>query len=552
MRKFRYIIFLLFAAVCAAAQDHLCERVYVSTDRDVYVAGDELFLSAFCIDMGTGKMSDCSRIAYIEICSPEGPVQTAKIALEGGRGGGFLLLDNTIPTGQYKLVAYTAQCFNEDGYDFEEGGRLLSIINPFTDARSPAGVEILSDEAYEELERPVPEASGSVRLEVDDALVLTNTSDRPVTLSLSLRHDDGMAAPQAACPAAFLDGATKGTAFTRCRTIDLEGEVVHTRVQTEGENLSGIAGGAAFLSVPGRSSDFYVSRIGPDGSADFYTRNIRGGTDVVLDVASSAADCHLEVISPFAAVKASGLPRLPLSPGLAGRITSRSIAMQMHRAAGADSLYLRPPSPEDYLFAADSIEYRLDDYTRFPLMEELFVEFITQVRIVRNRSGLDLVVSLEDTFRPAASSSIPALVLLDGVPVPDHKSIFDYDPLLVERIVVYPHSVYLGGWIFGGVVSFVTYKHDLASFRFGDNTRIVRFQGVSSPVCVRDSDAWAGIPNLRRTLLWYPVVELAPGETRKIEYAAPSYSGTFEAVAEGFDSDGKPQYARMRTELPAQ
>ena len=40
----------LAALFTAAAQDHLSERVYVSTDRDVYVAGDEMFLSAFCLD----------------------------------------------------------------------------------------------------------------------------------------------------------------------------------------------------------------------------------------------------------------------------------------------------------------------------------------------------------------------------------------------------------------------------------------------------------------------------------------------------------------------
>ena len=142
MRKSCIILFFVLAAMLTAtAQEHLSERVYVSTDRDVYVAGDEMFLSAFCLDMATGRLSEYSSVAYIEIISPEGPVQTAKIALSGGRGGGYIRLDNTIPTGQYGMVAYTAQCFNEDGYDFEEGERILSIINPFTDARSKAGDE---------------------------------------------------------------------------------------------------------------------------------------------------------------------------------------------------------------------------------------------------------------------------------------------------------------------------------------------------------------------------------------------------------------------------
>lgn len=542
MRKLFTVISLALAAfTTAAAQEHLSERVYVSTDRDVYVAGDEVFLSAFCIDMATGRLSDYSCVAYVEIASPDGPVQTAKIALSGGRGGGIIHLDNTIPSGQYEMVAYTAQCFNEDGYDFEEGARLLSIINPFTTARSSSGVEILSDEDYEALEKPVRQSAGSVRLDSDGRLVLTNVSDKPVTLSVSVRNDDGIVAPPASGPVSFISGATRGTSFSRNRFIDFEGEVIRTRLVGSDDVLGAISGASAYLSVPGRAYDFYVSRIDADGTASFFTRNIYGDNDVVLEVNTPLDPCHLELVSPFAEVKASGLPALPLSPGLAERITNRSVAMQMHQAAGADSLFEVPAIPADFLFAADSVEYILDDYTRFPLMEELFIEYIGGVRVSKSGNDRRLLVSLNDSFRPSFSSSLSSLALLDGVPVADQNAILDYDPLLVERIVVYPHAVYLGGWLYSGVVSFSTYKHDLPSFSFGENARIVEFQGVSYPVSVRRPDSEAGIPDLRQTLLWIPVLELAPGESRVLDYAAPSYEGCFEVAVEGFDSDGNPQ-----------
>lgn len=536
-----FLALLAFAAVPAVAQDHLSERVFVSTDRGVYVAGDDMFLSAFCFDMSTGRLSGYSSVAYVEIISPEGPVQTAKIALSEGRGGGFIRLDNSIPTGQYKMVSYTAQCFNEDGYDFEEGAGTISIINPFTDARSTAGVQILSDEDYAGLESPVHPSYGSLRLEGNSPVTITNTSDKPVTLSVSIFNDDGIVAPSTPDPASFLAGATRGTSFTKRRTIDFEGEVIRTRTSGSPEVLENLGGSSAYLSVPGRSSDFYFTRVDSDGVASFYTRNVYGDTEVVLDIGTALSPCHLELVSPFAEVKASGLPALPLSPGLADRITARSISMQVRQAAHADSLYECPQRPEDYLFAADSVVYILDDYTRFPLMEELFVEFITGVRVSKADNTRKLVVSLNDTFRPATASSLSSLTLLDGVPVTNQEAILDYDPLLVERIVVYPHTVYLGGWPFSGVVSFVTYKHDLPSFTFGEDARIVEYQGVSSPVSVSLPDTLLGIPDLRQTLLWIPVLELAPGESRVLEFAAPSYEGRFELVAEGFDSEGNPQ-----------
>jgi hypothetical protein len=543
--SFRIIVLaiLVSAAVPALAQEHLSERVYVSTDRNVYVSGDDMFLSAFCFDMLSGRLSTGSSVAYVEVISPEGSVQTAKLALSGGRGGGYVRLDNTIPTGQYKLVAYTAQCFNEDGYDFEEGAKMLSIINPFTDARSTAGVDILSDEDYAGLESPVRQSYGSLRLDTTGPLTVTNTSDKPVTLSVSVFNDDGIVAPAVSNPASFLAGATRGTSFTKRRTIDFEGEVVRTRASGPGEVLEDLHGALASLSVPGRPSDFYFTMIDDDGTATFFTRSVQGDAEVVLDINSSKSPCHLEIVSPFAEVKATGLPALPLCTGLAKRISARSISMQVRQAAKADSLYERPALPEDYVFAADSTEYILDDYTRFPLMEELFVEFITGVRVSRSGNSKSLVVSLNDNFRQAPTSQFSSLVLLDGVPVLDQNAIFEYDPLLVERIVVYPHTVYLGGWPYSGVVSFVTYKHNLPSFTFSDNSRIVEYQGVSSPVTVRHPDTELGIPDLRQTLLWMPLLELAPGESRVLEYALPSYDGHFEAVVEGFDADGKPQYA---------
>ena len=544
MRKICISVLAVLAAAMlpAMAQEHLSERVYISTDRDVYVAGDEMFISAFCLDMSRGGLSSVSRTAYIEIVSSEGPVQTSKVALSGGRGGGVISLQNTIPTGEYRLVAYTAQCFNEDGYDFLEGARTLSIINPFTTARSASGVEIVSDDEYAgRTAAPLPSA-GSVRMDASGALTLTNTSDLPVTLSVSVSHKDGILPPADINAVSFAAGATRGRSFTQRRDIDYEGEIIRARL-VGAEDLSTIEGNTVYLSVPGRATDVYSSSVSPEGIAEFYTRNVNGRTDVVLDAGSVPSGVHLEIVQPFAGVSDPGLQPLPLCSGLQEDIRMRSLAMQVDRAVRADTLYARLPVPESSFFAADSVEYILDDYTRFPLMEELFIEFITEVRARRiSGGGRELIVALRDDYRPNSVSQLPALVLLDGVPVADHNLILEYDPLLVERIVVYPHTCFIGGRRYPGVVSFSTYRHDLPSFPFGESSRVVDFQGTCTPVV-----SWlpGSDPDLRQTLLWHPLVELAPGETRVLDYLLPSYDGAFEAVAEGFDSSGAPQYVRV-------
>ena len=545
MRKTFISLFAVLAVIMTAgAQPHLSERVYISTDRDVYVAGDDLFFSAFCFDMNGGGFSNGSRTAYLEIVSSDGPVQTAKVALEEGRGGGVISLQNTIPTGQYRLVAYTSQCVNEQGYNFLEGARTLSIINPFTTARADSGVEILSDEEYALLKdgnaRP---SAGGLLLDVSGPVTITNTSGRKVTLSLSVYHDDGIPSPQTVNPVSFKANATTGRSFSEIRAIDYGGEIIRTRLAGSAEDIAAAAGSPAYLSVPGRITDIYNSYLEEDGTATFYTNNIYGNPDLVLDAGLEAGNAHLEIISPFQGVNDPDLPSLPLSPSLQDKILERSLSMQVQRASHADSAYMVLPYVAETPFKAESVVYILDDYTRFPLMEELFVEFINEVTSRRSSSGRDVVILLRDSYRSVPETYQPCLVLLDGVPVHDHNLIFEYDPLLVEKVVVYPNTYYIGNILYPGVVNFVTYRKDLPSYTFGDNVRVVKYQGVSYPVVSWLPDTAKAVPDLRQTIFWHPLIELAPGESRTLEYCPPSYGGNFKVVAEGFDETGAPQCA---------
>ena len=71
------------------------ERVWFSTDRSIYVAGERIWCSALCMDVATRTPSELSSIAYMELHSASGVAQTAKIALMEGRGAGYIDLPNT-------------------------------------------------------------------------------------------------------------------------------------------------------------------------------------------------------------------------------------------------------------------------------------------------------------------------------------------------------------------------------------------------------------------------------------------------------------------------
>ena len=175
----------LCAGILQGAAAVPVERIYVSTDREVYVAGDAVWCSLTCLD-GNGRFSNESAVSYLELVSEAGTACTAKIGLLEGRGAGSFRIPVTAPTGTYRLVAYTAVNAGEEGAPWMAGSRLLTVFNTTSAARVPDGVEILDEPAYESLPQPEAAPQGALQLSARTrlpkgaaaALVLSNGGSR--------------------------------------------------------------------------------------------------------------------------------------------------------------------------------------------------------------------------------------------------------------------------------------------------------------------------------------------------------------------------------------
>ena len=553
------LLLLLLPLLPLRGAERIRERVYVSTDREVYVAGDAVWLSAWCVDAATGQLSAFSKTAYVEIHSRTGTVQTAKIALDGGRGAGRLVLPTTLPTGNYRLLAYTRLGASEEGFDPLTGARTLSVFNTFSTDRSQDGVTIVPQ---------VPRGAslpqnGSLSLSASDAapgasasISFTNTGAEPVSFSLSVRHDDGIPAPDGKRIGDFVRevrALPAATGFDEGVLPEYEGEIVRIRVSgTDQAGLREVAHKYAFISTPGNGEDLYTESLSEDGSATLFTSNIYGDLDMFLEIEDLDKDniCHLEVVSPFLDFPAGDIPALAMCPEWSGALELRSLGMQLEKIFDADTLYSALPARRHSIFdERDRIRYVLDDYTRFPLMEEVFIEFIPEIRGRRVNGRRELQVWAEDQLGSYYFPSEAPLVLMDGIPVLDHEKIFAYDPLLVKYIDIYLDAYFLGTRGFSGVVNFVTYKGTLPSLQFEDNVRVISFQGCSVPLAYTCTDVDSEYPDYRQTLYWHPLLTLAPGESLSVECKTPAYSGRFEVVAEGLTAGGEAVSAHTTLEV---
>ena len=541
MKRFLPLYLLLsLTFLPLAGAERIRERVYVSTDREVYVAGDAVWMSAWCVDASTGRLSSFSKTAYVEIHSPEGMVQTAKLALDGGRGAGQLTLPSTLPTGNYRLLAYTKLGASEEGFDPLTGARTLSVFNTLSTERS--NVQVV-EQAPQPDRLPV---SGSLTISAREAspsgtarLVVENTGSERISFSLGVRHEDGIPAPAGKRIGDFVrevQALPAARGFDRSVVPEYEGEIIQARVSgIDDAGLQAIGDKYAFISSPGSGDYLYTEIIAPDGSASFFTSNIYGHQDMFLEIENLERDqvCHLEILSPFLNLPAGDIPALMMNRSWAQALELRGLGMQLEKNFDADTLYTALPVRQHKVFDERArTRYILDDYTRFPIMEELFIEFIPELRIRRVDGRRELQVRAEDQQGGFYFPSSSALVLLDGIPVLDHEKLFAYDPLLVHHIDIYSNAYFLGIRGFNGVVNFVTYKGTLPGMQFEDNVRIVDFQGCSLPLAYTCAGVGDDYPDYRQTIYWHPLLTLAPGESLELECKTPAYGGRFDVVAE--------------------
>jgi hypothetical protein len=497
------------------------------------------------MDAATRTPSELSSIAYMELHSASGIAQTAKIALMEGRGAGYIDLPNTLSTGNYRLIAYTSANFNELGYDFDAAfSREISIFNVLSTARS-GEVKVVEESDYlaavaiAPFTTPCADVQISVapeagRLDRIPVSIVNNTGEK-ITFSLSIFNEDGILVGKMTGPEEFLEmlpDVDKVT-FARNRIPEYEGEIITAQSNEK----------TAYISAIGNYSDIYIAESSEDGTVRFFTGNIYGDVELVGNIAS--------IRQPFAEPQLQAPSPLLISQSLRDRLEFRGAAMQIGRRFDSDTLCELLPKRENTLLGAERITYILDDYTRFPLMEEVIVEYVSQIRARKKSDGTrDIQVKIENVFRAGEFAEDASLMMVDGVPIFDHEMIYKYDPMLVESIDIYPYAYFIGNRQFDGIVNMNTYKGTIPSLTLGPEVRIIEFQGAAIPMAYtcRNVAENADYPDYRQTLYWHPLLTAGaagtPDSTITVICNTPDYSGTFSIVAEGITSSGRPVFSK--------
>ncbi|MDB5124772.1 MAG: hypothetical protein JWP94_2901 [Mucilaginibacter sp.] len=110
-------------------QTALVEKIFVHTDKNVYLPGEIVWFKVYCVDGNDHKPLNLSKVGYIEVLdNNQNPVIQAKILLKNGTGSGSLYIPVSVNNGNYKLRVYTnwMKNFGPEFY-FE---KTITLVNP--------------------------------------------------------------------------------------------------------------------------------------------------------------------------------------------------------------------------------------------------------------------------------------------------------------------------------------------------------------------------------------------------------------------------------------
>lgn len=314
--------------------------------------------------------------------------------------------------------------------------------------------------------------------------------------------------------------------------------------KTDGQPAKGIDTYLAALDVQAK---LYVEQSDPNGNVRYEVRKLIGPKELTLQTnLSQDSTYRFEMTSPFSKQFDTKLvPPFVFSKTWENQLLNRAINMQ------TANVFMPPVPVQHQATLTDSIaffglpdeKYFLDDFTRFPTMEEVLREYVRGV-LVRKRQK-QFQFRMVDKLLPNTFYTTDPLILLDGIPIFNTDKIMELDPLRIKKIELLSSRYFLGPMTFTGIVSFSTYRSDLAGYELDPKVLVMPYEGIQAErefyaPRYDNGNAESRIPDLRNLLLWSPnVVTDADGKS-KIDFYTSDQTGQYQVVIQGLTRSGVP------------
>ena len=578
MKKTLYILLLIFTVNLvhgqSASEEFLMpeERIYLHQNTTLLMSGEYLYYKLYCLNSETGALSDMSKVAYVELVGKDGQaVFSHKVRLEKGSGAGDFFVTTSVPSGNYKLVAFTQWMRNGEVDDFFQND--VVVINPFqnnqsglmrsasdstrtTGVTANTAVNLPSDPAAIELQLN-PQTTGN--REQINLTVNSVPSEWHGDYSLSVRKTIAkLPVPQRETSTAFAESLKGNT-----ESIKVSSQNTMTLPELRGELLTGtvfridtdekVPNRRVALSIPATNYLFKISSTRENGTFFFNVDESYTNEQALIQVIGDDRDAFRIEIDEFKSPDYSNLTfsDFVLDETMEAFILEQSVQNQIQNAYAENRIdSIRKIEDFPPFFQTPSHEYYLDDYTRFPTIKETIIEVIEQAS-TRQRKGQQFI--LVRVYDDDVETGQNSLLLIDGHFNQDHNTVVEAKASMIKIISVIKQQYLYGSEVFEGIISMDSYDGDFIESLPGlkdNDTKLFR------PELARDyfdqdyryPERYKRIPDYRAQLVWEPQFKL-DGSTKTMTFYTSDVKGSYEVVLEGFNEQGKPLSLRKFIEV---
>jgi len=542
------------------------EKAYLSTSSQVAFTGEYLYYGFYCFNAQNSRLSTISAVGYVALVNEaQEYVFEQKLKLDNGLGQGEFFIPTNLASGNYKLLAYTQwmknsglpQVFKMD----------LAIINPyFTDQSA-----LLAQDDESAPSSTLAMVGGRMPMDSSTVgFVFNKTEFNPrEKVNFSLKNykgylGNGAYSIKVQKKSPFVHKAKNNALGFSRAYLNVEkqlpqgvGDSIFLPEQ-RGELLFGtvvnretgtpVANTPVTVSLPGK--EFVLKFTTTDEQGNFYTYLRKDYKErlAVVQLEDGEKDVDIKM-GQTRALNTEGLTYTPfyLDEAAAEEIKKRSVYNQVENqffSLKPDSLLLGDPI--DPFDGGTPEIFTLDEYTRFPTFQETLVEILNNAGYRNNPKGNDYIRIAQDFEKfNEEYNSFPAIVLIDGVLIPNHESIKQYDAKKIETIKMIRDQFQLANKQYQGILSIETFDGDhFQNYRTVNaiTTEIIKPIPVKNYYAQSYGDLqnpYERIPDYRTLLFWKPFVKVE-SNSLDFEFFASDVKGEYEVILDGFTSYGKP------------
>ena len=574
MKTVLFIILILlstFRPVSAQKNDILFkpERVYLHTDRNIYIAGEYLFYTLYL----QGNHDHMSKFAYLLLRDQNNwLVSNVRLEINNQIAFGSIYLSDTLSSGIYQIVCYT-NCMRNESEEvyftkeivianrFDEKMDLFTSPNNAgasdTSSGRRSGLMNTNENLIIHLNKQVFYQREKISLSIESNIIPDNAITRlsvsiseiiqgiPDEPSISEYFDNNN-------KSSFMDGSNQNH-FSFIPEINgpvIQGKVLPATQSGKGNDSLKINAKNALksytilVSTVDSIVNMQFTTTDSLGSFGFLLNPYYDGKELIVRLKENVnsnifSDDKLSLIQPFTPSEIYNVPGVKDYLIRSGKIVQvRKFYREQAKIITEKEFVPSKTIPRVYykpystIFPSDFLE--LKDFV------EISKEIVPALK-VRKIDGI--FVSRYPNLQDQTHINVEPTIFLDGVQIDDVNQIINLGTNKINRIESLPVVRFYGEMSFPGILAVFSKDHEINNIQF--KTPTIKYQTLSSqsytkPEPFKPNDNNKHIPDLRQLLLWEPEIILKKNEKLQIECYTSDLHGKYRICIQGITSEGLP------------